>query len=91
MPPPGAAIFNWVWTYKIKEDKNHKKAQDVCDGSTCGGHAWIIGQTYAPTHNMTNLRLFFALAAIENMLVISADDSNVFAEAHAPAHVFLCK
>ena len=89
IPPPGAAIFHWVWTYKIKEEDNHyKKACAVCDGSTRGGHAQIIVQTYAPTPHMTNLRLFFALAALENKLVFGADVSNTFAEAHAPAQVY---
>jgi hypothetical protein len=30
-PPPQAAIFHWVWIYKIKpEDNNRKKARAVC-------------------------------------------------------------
>ena len=56
-----------------------------------GDHGQIISQTFAPTHNMTNRRLFFALAAIVNMLVFSTVDFNAFAEAHAPAQVFLWK
>ena len=90
--PPGAAIFHWTWIYKIKEeDYDCKKAHAVCDGSTCGGHAQIIGQTYAPTPDMTDLRLFFALAALENKLVFGADVSNAFAEAHAPAQVYFLR
>ena len=92
IPPPGAAIFHWVWIYKIKEEDNHrKKARAVCDGSTRGGHAQISGQTYAPTPDMTDLRLFFALAALENKLVFGADVSNAFAEAHAPAQVYFMR
>jgi Reverse transcriptase (RNA-dependent DNA polymerase) len=37
---------------------------------------------------MTDLRLFFALAALENKLVFGADVSNTFAEAHAPAQIY---
>ena len=40
---------------------------------------------------MTNLRLFFALAALENKLVIGADVSNALAEAHAPAQVYFMR
>ena len=88
-PPPGASVFHWVWIYKVKEeDNNRKKARAVCDGSTRGGHAQINGHTYAPTPDMTELRLFFALATLENKLVYGADVSNAFAEADAPAQVY---
>ena len=91
-PPPQAAIFHWVWIYKIKtEDNNRKKARAVCDGSTRGGQAMIAGHTYAPTPDMTDLRLFFALAALENKLVFGADVSNAFAEANAPAQEYFMR
>ena len=91
-PPPGAAIFHWVWIYKIKEEENsRKKARAVCDGSTRGGQAQVLGQTYAPTPDMTDLRLFFALAALENKLVYGADVSNAFAEAAAPEQVYFMR
>ena len=91
-PPPGAAIFHWVWIYKFKpEDNNRKKARAVCDGSTCGGQAHVAGHTFAPTPDMTDLRLFFALAALENKLVFGADVSNAFAEADAPAQVYFMR
>jgi hypothetical protein len=45
-PPPQAAIFHWVWIYKIKtEDNNRKKACPVCNGSMRGGHPMIAGHT----------------------------------------------
>ncbi len=62
---PGAAIFHWVLIYKVKDEDNYrKKARAVCDGSTRGGQAQIYGSTYAPTPDMTDLRLFFGLAAL---------------------------
>jgi hypothetical protein len=88
-PPPGAAIFHWVWIYKVKtEDNNRKKARAVCDGSTRGGQATVAGHTYAPTPDMTDLRLFFALSVLENKMVFGADVSNAFAEAEAPEQVY---
>jgi hypothetical protein len=88
-PLPGHALFHWVWLYKIKEKENDlKKARAVCDGSTRGGQAQVQGQTYAPTPDMTDLRLFFALAALEGKLVFGADVSNAFAEADAPAQSY---
>ena len=91
-PPLHAAIFHWVWIYKIKtEDNNRKKARAVCDGSTRGGQAMIAGHTYAPTPDMTDLRLFFALSALENKLVFGADVSNAFAEAAAPEQEYFMR
>ena len=88
-PPLDASIFHWVWIYKIKEEEqNRKKARAVCDGSTRGGQAQVHGPTYAPTPDMTDMRLFFALAALENKLVFGADVSNAFAEATAPEQVY---
>jgi hypothetical protein len=56
-----------------------------------GGQAMIAGHTYAPTPDMTDLRLFFALAALENKLVFGADVSNAFAEANAPAQEYFMR
>jgi hypothetical protein len=88
-PPSGAYLFHWVWTYKIKtEDNNRRKARAVCDGSSRGGQVRIFGHTYAPTPDITDLRIFFALAALAGHLVYGADVSNAFAEADAPAQVY---
>ena len=83
-PPPGAAIFNWVWIYKVKTNENNrKKARAVCDGSTRGGQARIFGHTYAATPDLTDFRLFIALCALEGKTAFGADVSNAFAEAPA--------
>jgi hypothetical protein len=83
--PEGASVFCWVWLYKITtEDSIRKKACAVCDGITRGGPAPVSGHTYAPTPDMTNLRLCFALSAIEHKLISGADVSHVFAEASTP-------
>src|SRR5688500_7604158 len=60
-----AAIFHWVWVYKIKATDNiRKKARGVCDGSICGGTVQITGHTFASTHEMLNFCLFLAICAI---------------------------
>jgi hypothetical protein len=51
----------------------------------------VAGHTYAPTPDMTDLRLFFALSALENKLVFGADVSNAFAEATAPAQEYFMR
>ena len=91
-PPPGAAIFNWVWVYKVKEHEgNRKKARAVCDGSTRGGQVRILGHTYAATPDLTDFRMFVALCALEGKTIFGADVSNAFAEAPASAQRYYMK
>ena len=85
----GASVFRWVWLYKITtEDSIHKKACAICDGSTRGGPAPVSGHTYAPTPDMTDLRLCFALSVLEHKLISRADVSYLFAEASAPPQIY---
>jgi hypothetical protein len=87
--PKGASVFCWVWLYKITtEDSIRKKAYAICDGSTHGGPAPISGHIYAPTPDMTDLRLCFALSVLEHKLISGADVSHVFAEASALPQVY---
>ena len=89
-PPLDASIFHWVWKYKIKEEEQteRKKARAVCDSSSCGGEAQVHGPKFATTPDMTDMRLFFALAALENKLVFYADFFKAFAEATAPEQAY---
>ena len=84
VPPPDAAVFNWVWVYKVKENEGgRKKARAVCDGSTRGGKVRVFGHTYAATPDLTDFRIFIALCALEGHTIFGADVSNAFAEAPA--------
>ncbi len=79
-----AAIFHLVWTYSIKTLDGRKKAHCVCDGSTRSGSVQVLNETYANCVDQTSLRLFYAIAAAENLVVFSADVCNAFAEAPPP-------
>ena len=59
----------------------------------CGGQAQIHGPTYGPTlrPDMKDLRLFFALATLENKLIYGAGVSNVFAAAAAPVQQYFMR
>jgi hypothetical protein len=86
-----SAIFQLVWTYVVKELDGRKKAQCVCDGSSCSGQVGVLDHTYANCVDRTGLRISYAISAAENMLVYSADVSNAFAEAPAPKQgFFIC-
>jgi len=82
------AVFNLVWTYAIKEVDGRKKARCTCDGSTRGGQVRVLDYTYANSPDQTCARIFYALAAAENLVIYGADVSNAFAEAPPPKQGF---
>ena len=84
----GNAVFNLVWTYAIKEVDGRKKARCTCDGSTRGGQVRVLDYTYANSTDHTCSRLFYAIAAAENLVLFGADVSNAFAEAPPPKQGF---
>lgn len=83
-----SAVFNLVWTYVVKELDKRKKARCTCDGSTRSGMVRILDYTYANCVDQTSSRIFYAVAAAENLLVYGADVSNAFGEARAPKQGF---
>jgi hypothetical protein len=83
-----AAVFHTVWTYPIKALDGRKKARFACNGSPRSGQAKILDETYANCVDQTSSRLFYAVAAAENLLVYGADVSNAFAEAPPPKQGF---
>ena len=82
------AVFNLVWSYGIKAVDARKKARCTCDGSTCSGQVRILDETYANCVDQTSARLFYGIAAAENLIVYGADVSNAFAEAPPPKQGF---
>jgi hypothetical protein len=85
------AIFHLVWTYNIKAVDGPKKARCVCDGSTPSGQVLVLAETYANSVEQTSARLFYAVAAAENLLVFGANVSNAFAEAPPPKQPFFIR
>jgi hypothetical protein len=76
-----AAVFPLVWTYNVKALDGCNKAHCVCNGSPCTGQATILDETYTNCIDQTSSRLFYGIAAAENLLIFGADISNAFAEA----------
>jgi hypothetical protein len=87
----GDAIFYLVWMYTTKAVKGHKKAQCICDGSTCSGQVLILVETYANCIKQTSSLLFYAITAGKNLLVLRADVFNAFTEAPPPKQPFYIK
>jgi hypothetical protein len=82
------AVFHSFWTYAIKALDSRKKVRWACNGSPCSGQAKILDKTYANCVNQTSSRLFYAIAAAENLLIYGADVSNAFAKAPPPKQGF---
>ena len=83
-----SAIFHLVWTYIVKELNSRKKARSVCDGSPHSGQVRVLDHTYANCVDRTGSRIFYAISAVENLLIYGTDVSNAFAEAPAPQQGF---
>jgi hypothetical protein len=83
-----AALFHSVWTYAIKAVDGRKKARWACDGSPRSGQAKVLDESYANCVDQTSSCLFYAIAAVENLLIFGADVSNAFAEAPPPNQGF---
>jgi hypothetical protein len=83
-----AAVFSMVWTYTIKAIDGQYKACCTCDGSPRSGQARILYKTYANCVDQTGVRIFYSIAAAENLLIFGADVSNAFAEAPPPKQGF---
>ncbi len=87
----GDALFHLVWTYNIKALDGRKKAQCICDGLTCSGQVLVLAEMYANCVEQTSARLFYAVAATENLLVFGANISNAFAKAPPPKQPFFIR
>jgi hypothetical protein len=83
-----ASVFHTVWAYAIKALDGRKKARFACDGSPRSGQVRILDETYANCVDQTSSRLFYGVAAAENLLIYGADVSNAFAEAPPPKQGF---
>ena len=72
------AIFHLIWTYNkpLMVGRKH----DV----SMSGHVKVLDVTYANCVSQTTARLFYAVAATENLLIFRADVSNAFAKAPPP-------
>lgn len=88
LPPSQSAVFNLVWSYVRKVEDGRYKARMTCDGSSRAGQVRILDETFASCVDRTGSRLFYAIAAAENLLVYGSDVSNAFGEAAPPQQGF---
>ena len=79
--PQGANLL--LWTYLIKPDGT-KKAQCVCNGNPNIQGSATLNHTYTTALDQAGARIFWALAALHDHVVVGADTTNAFAEAPVP-------
>ena len=78
-----STILPFVWTYLFK-DGTTPKAQGTCNDGKRYGLAITMAHTYASCVEQSASRMFWSLAALNEMAVIGADAGNAFAEADPP-------
>ena len=76
-------ILPFVWTYLYKNGTT-PKARGTCNGGKQYRKAITLAHTYASCIEQPAAKMFYSLAALENMIILGADASNAFAEAPAP-------
>jgi len=77
-------ILQMHWTFAVKDDST-RKAQATMDGSKRAA-PWLreAVKTYASCIDQLSMKLFFALAAVHNKIVIIADTTNTYQQSPPP-------
>jgi Reverse transcriptase (RNA-dependent DNA polymerase) len=90
--PHGATVLPFVWTYVIKTDPQTGaiiyKARATCNGGKRFGRAVTVAETYATCVEQPACRMFWAISAARNHIILGADAGNAFAEAPPPIEPF---
>jgi len=81
--PLDSNALRMLWTFQLKLDGT-KKSRMVCHMSSRIRNTITLGHTYANSLESTSERLFWAIVAQEDLVVVGTDVSNAFAEAPPP-------
>jgi len=83
---PGTCLnILWMhWTFAIKDDGT-RKARATMDGSKCAA-PWLCEavKTYASCIGQSSMKLFFAIAAMKNKIVLIVDTTNAYQQSPLP-------
>ena len=84
IPPPKSIILNQIWRYYFKNGV--RKSRECCDGSPrAAPYLHQVAVTYASCIEQPISRLFYALCAYYNLIILTTDAVNAFANADAPS------
>jgi hypothetical protein len=84
-PPHPAHVLRAQWVCAVKDD-GQRKARICLDGSKRSA-PWLreLASTYASCIETPCMRLFYALAAAESMIVTTADSTNAYQHSPPPS------
>lgn len=92
VPPKGTNIVSSKWVFTVKTTQaggvERFKARLVARGFS-QVHGEDYHETFAPTVRMDTLRLFFALAAAEDLECRQYDIKNAFTESHLKEKIYM--
>jgi hypothetical protein len=77
--PADAVVLSTVWNYTVKLNGTFK-AHTCCDGSRLNTKGIHYVEHYAACISQYGMRLFFAICAIKNFVVLGADAVNKYAQ-----------
>jgi hypothetical protein len=84
-PPPNAIVLRMHWQYQIKRS-GERRSRSCCDGSPrAAPMLHQVASTYASCVEQPVQRLFFALAAANDMKVYGGDATDAFAHSPPPS------
>jgi hypothetical protein len=81
--PADAVVLSTVWNYSVKMDGTFK-AGTCCDGSRLKTKGIRYVEHYDACISQCGMRLFFAICAINNFVVLGADAINAYAQSPPP-------
>ena len=76
--PKNAVVMKPLWTYIVKPDRR-KKARQVCNGSPPFTQGRVFQNTYSGCIDQVGFRIFIAIAALKNYIIIGRDATKAFA------------
>jgi hypothetical protein len=89
--PADSVVLSTVWNYSVKMDGTFKD-RTCCDGSRLKTKGIRYVEQYTACISQCGMRLFFAICAIKNFVVLGADAINAYAQSpppKTPSYVFL--
>jgi hypothetical protein len=81
--PADAVVLSTVWNYSVKMNGDFK-ARTCCDGSHLKTKGILYVEHYATCISQCGMRIFSAICAIKNYVVLGADAINTYAQSPPP-------
>eukprot|EP00957_Ditylum_brightwellii_P098676 7516766-Ditylum_brightwellii.AAC.2 len=81
--PKGAKILHLMWSYIVKHD-GRMNARNCCNGSVLKGKGVDYAYTHSSCASQLRMKLFTAIAALHNYIIIGTNATNAYAQSPPP-------